>query len=292
MTAMMRLYPEEWTMTLCLIMKKRWIIFSRVGRLTQVKPSNNMRLRNVSVFFFFFCGGNQSNCLGIIFLHFAQYFFDKITGTALRYIAAEFPNVPLDEKLIDLYAVATFFFSTGGTFWTNNTKWKSGDSVCIWHGIGCDEEGHVISISLANNYLRGKLPPELGLLAPRQVQGNKTISGLTKLDLSYNNIKETIPEEVALLTSMEEFSVDGNELWGNIPVGISSWTGLEYASFTENNLEGEIPDGVCEQTDVPQIAVDCAKVKCSCCTPSCFSDQEVSDPNRGAATASPSPSDD
>lgn len=199
----------------------------------------------------------------------------------------------MDEKLIDIYAVATFFFSTGGTFWTNNTKWKSGDSVCIWHGIGCDEEDHVISISLANNYLRGNLPPELGLLAPRQVDGNKTTLGLTKLDLSYNYIKGSIPEEVASLTSMDEFKVNGNELSGNIPFGISSWAGLEYASFTENNLEGEIPVGLCQQTDAQQIAVDCSNVKCSCCTPSCFADQEeFIDATRAGATASPSPSDD
>ena len=43
------------------------------------------------------------------------------TGIALRFIAAEFPSARMDEKLIDVYAVATFFFAAGGVF-----CWKRG----------------------------------------------------------------------------------------------------------------------------------------------------------------------
>lgn len=192
-------------------------------------------------------------------------------GTALRYIAAEFPRAPLDEKLIDLYALATFFFSTSGTFWTNNTKWKSGDPVCIWHGIGCDDAGFVISVSLSNNNLRGSLPPELGLLSQRQVDGEKSTLGLTKLDLSFNAIGGNITEEVSLLTSMEEFNLRNNALSGNIPAGISNWTNLKYASFANNNVTGEISESLCQQNDMLELSVDCSTVQCSCCTPSCVS---------------------
>ena len=172
----------------------------------------------------------------------------------------------MDERLIDVYAVATFFFSTGGISWTNNTKWKSGDPVCIWHGIDCDENGHVIAMQLANNSLAGTVPPELGMLAPRPVgpRGDWTM-GLEKLDLSHNRIQGTIPEQVDLLTSIEEFLVADNGLWGSIPAGISQWGFLRTASFTGNNLSGEIPEHLCLR-NMTEIAVDCKLVQCLCCS--------------------------
>eukprot|EP00977_Amphora_coffeiformis_P015957 scaffold4825_cov153-Amphora_coffeaeformis.AAC.4 len=184
---------------------------------------------------------------------------------ALRYIAAEFPNVPMDEKLIDMYAVATFFFSTGGISWTNNTKWKSSDPVCVWHGISCDELGHVQAIELSNNTLAGVIPRELGMLAPRQVkQDGAWTMGLERLDLSHNRIQGTIPDQVDLLTSIEEFFVDHNGLWGEIPEGISQWGFLRAATFNDNSLKGEVPAHLCSPITI-NITVDCDYVNCSCC---------------------------
>lgn len=201
--------------------------------------------------------------------------YSHTTGMAMRYIASEFPNSPLDEKLMDLYATASFFVSTGGTFWTNNNKWKSGDPVCIWHGVACDENGHVVSIVLSNNNLLGRLPPELGLLAPRQVDGSGTfITGLTRLDLAHNGISGRIPEEIFWLTYMEELKLNNNSLSGQIPagtnVGIGNLIALKHASFANNdNLNGEIPNDLCSSTDERSISVDCDNVGCDCCVPSC-----------------------
>uniref|UniRef100_A0A7S3KWS7 Leucine-rich repeat-containing N-terminal plant-type domain-containing protein n=1 Tax=Amphora coffeiformis TaxID=265554 RepID=A0A7S3KWS7_9STRA len=192
---------------------------------------------------------------------------------ALRYISAEFSNIRLDEKLIDVYAVATFFFSTGGISWTNNTKWKSGDPVCVWHGIGCDVNGHVIAMELPQNNLLGTLPPELGLLAPRPIEpssSNATTAGLTRLDLSGNGIQGKIPEQVGLLSSMEEFLIQDNLFSGRIPRGIRNWTFLQRLSLFDTYLEGEIPTELCSLANVTTwMSVDCLKVECQCCDPSC-----------------------
>ena len=174
----------------------------------------------------------------------------------------------MDEKLIDMYAVATFFFSTGGISWTNTTKWKSSDPVCFWHGIDCDENGYVTAIELANNALAGVIPRELGMLAPRQIgSDDHRITGLKRLDLSNNRIQGTIPEQVGLLTSIERFLVNDNGLWGSIPAGISKWgESLQVASFADNTfLKGTVPKHLCYR-GIAKIAVDCDSVRCSCCS--------------------------
>ena len=171
--------------------------------------------------------------------------------------------------------MATFFFSTGGTFWTNNTKWKSRDPVCIWHGIGCDENGHVVSIALSQKNLQGTIPPELGLLAPRKVSPTASTTGLTKLDFSGNAIEGYLPEQLGLLTMMEEFYVHDNILNGEIPPSFANWRKLSNASFVNNNLSGEVPPSICLQNHTVTIAVDCPLIKCECCTPACAGLEET-----------------
>ena len=225
---------------------------------------------------------------------------------ALRFIDAEFPSARLDEKLIDIYAVATFFFSTGGISWTNNTKWKLGDPVCVWHGIECDANGYVIAIELPRNNLIGTLPQELGLLSPRFIQPSSSSSssslssssssslnnddynnnmndtstttstststtGLRRLDLSGNRIKGMIPEQVTLLSSMKEFMLQGNPYFGRLPEGIRYWTALQRLSITDTNLEGEVPTELCSIPNATTLlmSVDCLNVACQCCYPSC-----------------------
>lgn len=188
----------------------------------------------------------------------------------------------MDEHLIDIYAVATLFFSTSGTFWTNNTSWKSGESVCMWHGIQCDEQGYIIAIEKPNNNMGGVLPPEIGLLAPRQVDKTeeaepiplRNTTGLQRLNLSQNSIGGTIPPQVGLLSAMQVFLVHDNALTGLIPDEISTWTDVREASFQGNpELSGMVPDTLChknnnntdDQTKRIAIAVDCTTIYCSCC---------------------------
>jgi hypothetical protein len=199
-----------------------------------------------------------------------------LAGIALRFIAAEFPDIPRDEKLVDLYAVATFFFSTGGTFWGSKTKWKSGDDVCTWYGISCDARGHVISIELPANSLGGRLPPELGLLAPRVVGVNgPTTSGLQVLNVAGNDIGGAIPAPMGLLTSLTDVFLQENRLSAEVPSELAAWRALERVSLQGNLLDGVIPSAWCSLNNTTttvaavEIQVDCERVQCSCCTPAC-----------------------
>jgi len=68
---------------------------------------------------------------------------------------------------------------------------------CEWHGVTCDEvTGLVTRVELANNGLRGEIPPELGL-----------IDTLETLNLNANhNMKGSVPSHVCHLATSKNLN--------------------------------------------------------------------------------------
>ena len=55
---------------------------------------------------------------------------------------------PGDDRVIQRYAAAVLYFSTGGENWNDNTLWLSTESECEWSGLTCDSIGEVSAIKL------------------------------------------------------------------------------------------------------------------------------------------------
>lgn len=90
------------------------------------------------------------------------------------------------ERLVNRYALLVVYISMGGPTWKGKDGWLTHTPECMWHGIACDVRDQTItSITLHINNLTGTLESSLGLL-----------TGLQKLDLSYNSIFGVIPPEV------------------------------------------------------------------------------------------------
>ena len=55
-------------------------------------------------------------------------------------------------------ALIKFYESAKGQDWTYSTGWLDPyESVCSWHGVTCNSNGHVTKLSLMNNGLTGTL---------------------------------------------------------------------------------------------------------------------------------------
>ena len=54
-------------------------------------------------------------------------------------------------------ALSLFYSATNGSKWLDDRGWLNG-AFCDWKGITCDDECHVIYISLTGNNLMGTLP--------------------------------------------------------------------------------------------------------------------------------------
>jgi hypothetical protein len=90
---------------------------------------------------------------------------------ALNWLAG---NANLDsysnERKIQRYSLATFYFATNGDDWVQNTGWLSDSDECVWYNRDgdwssfCSDNGLVEALFLWNNNLNGTIPPEIALV--------------------------------------------------------------------------------------------------------------------------------
>ncbi|KAL1561330.1 putative LRR receptor-like serine/threonine-protein kinase [Salvia divinorum] len=90
-------------------------------------------------------------------------------------------------------------------------------------------------LNLANNRLRGVLPPSLGSLTRLQV-----------LSLQSNSLSGGIPPQILSLSKLEKLNISSNSLNGSIPLSISRMQSLRNLDLHGNNLSGSIPDSIGE----------------------------------------------
>ncbi|XP_073283173.1 receptor-like protein EIX2 [Primulina huaijiensis] len=88
----------------------------------------------------------------------------------------------------------------------------------------------VTAIDLSGNNLSGDFP--VGLTALRN---------LVVLNLSGNHITGQIPENISMLRQLASLDLSSNDLFGVIPPSMASLSFLSYLNLSNNNLSGKIP---------------------------------------------------
>ena len=136
----------------------------------------------------------------------------------------------------DYAALKTFYSSTSGNNWSNQTGWNfnsdippSANAASDWYGVTV-VNSRVTAIDLPSNSLSGTLPSELGDLGKLQA-----------LDLSENSLSGTIPEEYGDLGNLQRLDLSDNELSGTLP--------SELGNLQDLNLEN--PPYV--ETQIPEV---------------------------------------
>jgi len=73
-----------------------------------------------------------------------------------------------DEKRIQRYSLATFYYSSAGDTWDNKTGWLSDEDECSWFNTAfggfCSDDGAVVELDIMANGMGGTLPEEIALL--------------------------------------------------------------------------------------------------------------------------------
>ena len=109
----------------------------------------------------------------------------------------------------DREALIAIYNATDGDNWANNDSWLSDAPIGEWEGVTTDDNGRVTELSLLQNQLSGKIPPELGKL-----------SNLTELFLSANELSGKIPPELGKLANLTALFLQDNDLSGCVPSGL------------------------------------------------------------------------
>ena len=139
--------------------------------------------------------------------------------------------------------------------WTNSDNWLDA-SVPFedWYGLEVDNNGNIISITLADNNLLGVMPPEvLSTFTELQtliISGNLGVTGeipslvslddLINLDLSRNSLTGGLPT-FSPTKSIQNIDLSDNSLDGALDA-LSILTNLDSIDLGGNDFEGEIPD--------------------------------------------------
>eukprot|EP01065_Artemidia_motanka_P053603 TRINITY_DN998_c1_g1_i1.p1 TRINITY_DN998_c1_g1~~TRINITY_DN998_c1_g1_i1.p1 ORF type:complete len:952 (+),score=280.30 TRINITY_DN998_c1_g1_i1:194-2857(+) len=99
-----------------------------------------------------------------------------------------------------------------------------------WNGVGCDNDGRVVSLTLANNNLDGSIPDSIGFL-----------TYLVSIDMRENKLSGKIPDSFGKLTRLEELQLSQNQLEGGVPASMGNLTRLKMLWLTDNKLTGSLP---------------------------------------------------
>lgn len=143
-----------------------------------------------------------------------------------------FKPSPEMQKTAEREALIALYESAGGESWINNDNWCTELPVSEWYGIEVNYDGYVETVDLSYNNLNGTIPDEFCNL-PK----------LKYLILGNNeNLTGNIPENIGALSSLVDLSLSWCNFSGNIPESITDLDNLECLRLSENKLTGTIPE--------------------------------------------------
>lgn len=95
----------------------------------------------------------------------------------------------------DSLALVALYHATDGPHWVNNTNWLvTGQPINTWKGVTASPTGRVLTLDLTGNNLKDTLPAELS-----------NLTGLRYLILTNNNLSGAIPYGLANNTSLKSW---------------------------------------------------------------------------------------
>ena len=131
----------------------------------------------------------------------------------------------------DREALEALYHAAGGSSWTRSDNWLTDAPLREWFGVIVDDANRVRRLVLADNGLRGSIPPELG-----------TLTALRVLALEKNRLSGSIPSELGGLAGLLELYLFSNELSGRIPPELGNLREITQLALHNNSLSGSIPN--------------------------------------------------
>lgn len=165
-------------------------------------------------------------------------------------------QLTVDDHLLEQrYILAVIYFSTHGDTWTHcahkpgdldtnctyfdttyqdnftESRYLSEAHECKWFQTYCSEDNVLRELLLYENNLKGSIPTEIAQL-----------SKLRRLRLNANKLTSTLPSELGQMKHLADLEVHGNELEGTFPPEIFELDTLQLLNIAINRFTGTIPD--------------------------------------------------
>ena len=138
----------------------------------------------------------------------------------------------------DSSALAALYYATDGDNWKNNDNWLSNLPLSDWYGVETNNDGCVVSLSLRQNMLYGKIPSEIG-----------NLPNLVILDLGFNQLTGCFTQELSDLCNIQFYDFSNNP---GLPWGGDFWRWCNE----ESQIGAPCDDGN-PQTKNDKVSDDC-----------------------------------
>ena len=166
------------------------------------------------------------------------------------------------HRQVQRFAMATIYYATGGPSWWSNAafgNWLTNETECAWFQVGfqgdvCSNNGTLQYLIQENNFLKGAIPDEIGLLtslafidlSSNSLSGTVpsqlgSLTALTWLDLSYLSFNGTVPSQLGSLTALRYLDLNSNSFTGIVPSQLGSMTALTSLLLNSNSFKGTVP---------------------------------------------------
>ncbi|XP_012568634.1 receptor-like protein 6 [Cicer arietinum] len=156
----------------------------------------------------------------LLLTHFTSYTF-SLCNHHDKFALLQFKNsLAITSSKPDIWYVCSSFSSKTES-WTNNTD------CCEWDGVMCNPvSGHVISLDLSCNNLKGVLHPNSTIFQ---------LNNLQQLNLAFNDFSDSLMHaEIGNLVSLTHLNLSNTGISGNIPHTISYLSKLVSLDLSNN----------------------------------------------------------
>lgn len=163
-----------------------------------------------------------------------------------------------DGRFLQRYALMVLFFGTGGHNWLVNLDFANTEvDECLWNrslrqanggssafGVGCDNEKQVTSVFMNSMGLVGTLPPELALLTKLQ-----------ELSLDSNSLSGAVPN-MDMMKELKLLSLKSNNYTSKLPKWLGDLPNLVTLRLSSNNFKHAIPTEIQKMTSLKSFDAD------------------------------------
>jgi Leucine-rich repeat (LRR) protein len=193
----------------------------------------------------------------------SQYTAAKWLSSSLSKYSAEIVASPMitSTYLMERYALAVFYYSTGGpTVWNYQHGFLSRSDpalhVCDWNDVYATRgENSTTGSNTTGDGNNNDNEQKVGVLCDTNPDTapidnddyyrNSTyfyhISAITRLYMPSNNLYGTIPSEIRLLSNLRELNLYNNKIGSTLPSQIAQLSNLQSLIMFDNRLKGTIP---------------------------------------------------
>ena len=176
--------------------------------------------------------------------------------------------------------VALYDATSSSRGWTNDENWGSADALSTWYGVSTDDDGRVTGLALPGNGLWGPIPDEIGKLTELRTLNLRhnfvwgpiltrvgrlrnleildlyatevgevqpipaelgNLSKLRILDLRGTQVRGPLPPELAGLSSLVSFRLEGSRIDGPFPAWLGKLANLEVLEIEDTPMVGPVP---------------------------------------------------